>query len=155
MAAKIFSFGYQEGQIVVVFVQRQSDGLYLQPDGTFGSATIGPLPLVEIFNGFYQVSTNVVPWGDGLFNVLIAKPDGDSYSGLEGYVQRISGEVQIGFIEAASTTSRNAVASLKTLDQVTQDALVTLSKTVVGLSDRIDSLNQVLSRRDYNKGVTD
>lgn len=148
MAAKIFNYGYQSLASVYVTVQRQSDDFFLQSDGSFGASS-AVIPMPEIFGGFYQYVDNVEAWDTGNYNVLInLNPDG-----LFGFVQYVSGNTQIGFLEAASVTSKNTTSSLLSKISDQQAAIDAQAKTIVILGEKIDSFQSILNRGIYHSST--
>ncbi len=145
---KKFCVAYTAGLPVVLTVQRRTDDFYLQADGSFG-ASIAYLSMTDDL-GFFQYSTDVEVWATAEYNVIMREDlGGGDYTGILAYYQWISGDTQIGWVEASSVTAKNTASSLTTTMQGLKDLLVSQSTQLSVMSDRIDSLQQVLARRDY------
>ncbi len=151
---KKFCAGYATGSLVTVCVKRRSDGWYLLSDGSFSNAPEF-IPMLESPNGYYEYSTDVEVWDTGEYNVLIAlNVGGGDYDGILAYFQWISGDTQIGWVEASSVTSKNTTSSVNTVLQSMSALLTAQASQLSVMSDRIDSFQQILSRRDYGSGTT-
>jgi hypothetical protein len=134
----------------VIVIQRDADGFFW--DDGVGFIANGGVPvenvMTEHFTDFWEYETSFEAWNSGTYNILITAP-GDTY--LQGYSETISSDTQIGFIQASSITSRNTLSSItKSLEPI-MTAIKAQAVTIGVLSDRIDSLNAVLSRRDYRQ----
>ncbi len=150
---KKFCVAYTGSVLVNLTVQRRSDDFYLQADGSFGVA-IDYITMTETA-GFYQYSTDVEVWNTGEYNVVMRENlGGGNYNGILGFYQWISGDTQIGWVEASSVTSKNTTSSVNTELQSMSALLTAQASQLSVMSDRIDSLQQVLSRRDYGSGTT-
>ncbi len=134
------------GSEPVIAIQRDSDGFFWE-DGVGFAAPLVDNAMVQDFFGFWTYETNFEAFDNGLYNILIRANGGDP---LLGYSQTMSNDVQIGFIEASGITAKNAVSSIKSALQPIQAQLTSQATQLGVLADRIDSLNQILSRRDYN-----
>lgn len=151
MATKRFVVGRTTGGSVPhICIQRDSDGFFWSNGVGFIANGGNPFlnTMTEIFDGFWQYETSFEVWANGLYNVAIYDGTASTDIIIEAYSQTVSGDTQVGFIEASSITSKNAVTALRTdLDAVKK----TLSGQEIALgvlSDRIDSFHQVLARKD-------
>jgi len=148
---KKYAIGYTTGGTTPhVCVQRASDDFFLNGSGVFVTGAAILNAMTQSFAGFWEYSTSATVWDNGTYNVVIYASSTTAATVLEGYQEVISGDTQVGFIEAASITSKNAVTALRTDLQTLQKTASEQATQIGVLSDRIDSLNAVLSRRDYN-----
>ncbi len=134
-----------------ICIQRVSDGFFWSDGVGFIANSGNPFlnAMSEAFEGFWEYETDFEVWTNGTYNVAIYDGATDTQPILSAYSQVISGDMQVGFIEASSITSKNAVTALRA-DLQTLQATADKQETALGvLSDRIDSMNQVLARRDY------
>lgn len=151
---KRFTLGFTTGgNTPHVAIQRVSDGFFWS-DGV-GFIANGGNPflnaMTEEFNGFWQYETDFQVWANGSYRVVVYDGAADTQPVLIGYPQTISGDTQVGFIEASSITTKNAVTSLRGDLKLLQTQAADIAIQLGALSDRIDSMNQVLARRDYRE----
>lgn len=134
-----------------VAIQRVSDGFFWSD----GVGFIAGLPflnaMTEVFAGFWQYETNFEVWANGAYNVAIYEGAIDTAFVITAYPQTVSGDTQVGFIEASSITSKNSVTALRSDMQALQSQAVESNSQLGVLADRIDSMNQVLARKDYRE----
>lgn len=149
---KRFTIGFTtSGTNPHVCIQRASDSFFWSNGVGFIANGGNPFlnTMTEAFNGFWEYETSFNVWDNGSYNVVIYDSSTDTSTVLVGYVQIISGDTQVGFIEASSITSKNAVTALRADLQALQSTATEQATALGVLSDRIDSMNQVLARRDY------
>lgn len=150
---KRFTQGYQTGGTTpYICVQRDADSFFW--NGTAFIANSGNPFLVtmsEKYEGFWEYETDAAVWDNGTYNVTIYEGNLDTDAVLSAFSQVINGDTQVGFIEASSITSKNAVTALRTDLQAVLQTLSAQATALGVLSDRIDSLQAVLSRRDYKE----
>ncbi len=145
---KRFVLGNNSGPDPVIVIQRVSDG-YFWSDGVGFIANSGnPFEnaMTEVFDGFWEYATDYEVWANGSYNVM--RDPGGAFRPLAS-IEIISGDTLVGFIEASSITSKNAVTALRTDLQALQGQAIETNSQLGVLADRIDSMNQVLARRDY------
>jgi len=137
-------------------VQRDADGFFLNSSGAFVSSGSPILnAMSEKYEGFWEYETSAEVWDAGTINVTIYAGTVDTQPVIIGYSMLVSGDQVIGYVESAVTTSKNTVNALRE-NLGTMDKTLTGMLTQIGiLSDRIDSLNAILSRRDYNGSTTE
>ena len=105
--------------------------------------------MTERYPGFWEYATSAEVWASGVYNIATYDGSSETDPVLAGYTVFVSADTIIGWVEASGTTSKNAVSILTTkLDTI--NASIESQGTRIGLlSDRVDSLQQILSRRDY------
>ncbi len=151
MATKKYAVAYHKSTSddPAIVIQRISDG-YFWSNGV-GFIANGGSPVYnamsETFHDYWEYETAFEVWANGIYNVLIqGAPD----TPVAGYYETISGDTQVDFIQASSITAKNAVSAIKTSLEPILASLQAQATAIGVLSDRIDSMNQTLSRRDYN-----
>ncbi len=154
---KRFVIGAQSGGgNPYICVQRDADEFFWN-----GSAFIANggspylIAMTSKYPGFWEYETSAAPWDTGTINVTIYTGSSDTDPVLAGYSMLVSGDTLIGFVEASATTSKNTVTALKKELTTAQASIASLVTNVGVLADKIDSLNQVLSRRDYKANTTE
>ena len=139
------------GNVPNVCIQRDSDSFFWSDGVGFIANSGNPFlnVMTETFDGFWVYETSFEVWVNGTYNIVIYEGSSSTSNVLIGYSQNVSADTLIGFVEAAGFTSKNAVSSIKTsLESLF--GLATKQTVSLGLlSDRVHSLQQVLSRRDY------